>query len=92
LGIAYSFRGSVHYHHGRKHGSVQAGMVLEMLRVLHLVPKANRRRLLPDNLEEGLKAHSTVTYFLQQGHTYSIKATSPNMSLLDQAYSNYHRL
>ena len=45
LGLAYRFCISVHYHHGRKHGSVQAGMVLEELRVLHLVLKANRRRL-----------------------------------------------
>jgi hypothetical protein len=37
LVLAYSFRGSVHYHHGRKHGSMQADMVLEKeLRVLHL--------------------------------------------------------
>ena len=36
LGLAYSFRGSVHYHHGGRHGSVQADMVLEELRVLHL--------------------------------------------------------
>jgi hypothetical protein len=35
--IGLKFRGSVLYHHGRKHGSVQAGMVLEQeLRVLHL--------------------------------------------------------
>jgi hypothetical protein len=35
LGLTYRFRGSVHYHHGRKHGSIQAGMVLEKeLRVL----------------------------------------------------------
>ena len=34
LGLAYSFRGSVHYHHGGKHGSMQADMVLEELRVL----------------------------------------------------------
>ena len=33
LGLAYSFRGLVHYHHG----SMQADMVLEKeLRVLHL--------------------------------------------------------
>ena len=33
----YSFRGSVYYHHGRKHGNVQADMVLEKeLWVLHL--------------------------------------------------------
>jgi hypothetical protein len=45
LRVAYSFRGSVHYHHGRKHGSVQADMALEELRVLHLDPKVARRRL-----------------------------------------------
>ena len=37
IGLSYNVRGSVHYHHGRKHGSVQADMVLEKeLRVLHL--------------------------------------------------------
>jgi hypothetical protein len=34
-----------HYHHGGKHGSVQAGMVLEELRVLHLDPKAEEEDL-----------------------------------------------
>jgi hypothetical protein len=35
----YSFRGSVCYHHGMKHGNVQADMVLEKeLRVLHFHP------------------------------------------------------
>ena len=38
------FRGLVHYHHGRKHGSVQADMVLEKeLRVLHLDPLGSRK-------------------------------------------------
>jgi hypothetical protein len=36
LGLAYSFRGLVHYHHGRKHGNVQTDMVMEWVRVLHL--------------------------------------------------------
>jgi len=37
LGLAYSFRGSVHHHHGGKHGSVQADLVLEKeLSVLHI--------------------------------------------------------
>jgi hypothetical protein len=41
LRLAYSFRGSVHHHQGRKHGSRQADMVLEEeLRVLHLDPQA----------------------------------------------------
>ena len=30
------FRDSVHYHHGGNHGSMQADMVLEEPRVLHL--------------------------------------------------------
>jgi len=34
--LAYSFRGSVHHHHGRKHDSVLADMVLAELRVLDL--------------------------------------------------------
>ena len=33
------FQGSVQYYHGRKQGIVQADMVLEELRVLHLGPK-----------------------------------------------------
>ena len=39
LGLAYSFRGSVHYLHDKKHSSFQAGTMLEELRVLHLEPK-----------------------------------------------------
>jgi hypothetical protein len=46
LRLAYRLRGSVHYHHGRKHGSIQAGMVLEKkLRVFHLDMKALKKRL-----------------------------------------------
>ena len=41
MGLACSFRGLVHYHHGRKHGRIQTDMVLEKeLRVLHLDLKA----------------------------------------------------
>jgi hypothetical protein len=40
MGLAYRFRGSVYYHHGGKHGSVQADLVLEELRVLHLDAQA----------------------------------------------------
>jgi hypothetical protein len=46
LGLAYRLRGSVHYHHGRKHGSVWADTVLKNeLRVLHLDLRVARRRL-----------------------------------------------
>jgi hypothetical protein len=40
LGLAYSFRGLIHYYHGRNHGSLQADMVLVELRVLDLDPQA----------------------------------------------------
>ena len=53
IGLAYSFRGSVHYHYGRKHGSVQADMVLEKeLSVLHLDAKAARRKLSSTDSQE----------------------------------------
>ena len=45
LGLAYSFRDLAYYHHGGKHSRVQADLVLEKLRVLHLDLKAARRRL-----------------------------------------------
>jgi hypothetical protein len=74
LGLAYSFRGSVHHHHGGKHGSVQADIVLEEeLRVPHLDLKAARRVGLfctGQNLIiwRPSKPNHTVTHFLQQGH------------------------
>jgi hypothetical protein len=45
LGLVYSFSGLSHYHHDRKHGSIQADLVLEELRVLHLDLQAARKRL-----------------------------------------------
>jgi hypothetical protein len=73
LGLACRFRGSVHYHHGRKHGSAQIGMLLEKeQRALHLDRQAARRRLCATghSLSVGdLKACHTVTHFVQQGHT-----------------------
>jgi hypothetical protein len=43
LGLAYSFRGFVRYHHGSTHGSFQAGTVLENeLKILHLDPQATK--------------------------------------------------
>jgi len=57
------FRGSVHYHQGRGHGSVQTDIVLEKeLRVLHLHLKEARSRVSPTWLAE-----PTVTHLLQEG-------------------------
>jgi hypothetical protein len=58
LGLDYSFRGSVHYHHGMKHGSLQANIVLEeKLRVLHLDLKASRKGLTSRHLGGGSQTH-----------------------------------
>ena len=42
-----SFRGSVFYHYGGKHGSIQADMVLEKHRVLHLDLQGARKDSVP---------------------------------------------
>ena len=65
LGLAYNFRGLVHYLHGRNYGGMQAKMVLEKeLKVLHLDPNASRRLSHPGrslNTKETSKPTSTVT-------------------------------
>jgi hypothetical protein len=65
------FRGLVHYLHGRKHGNIQADMVLEWwLRVYIQI----RRQLGGGGGErKGERERESpppVTHFLQQGHTF----------------------
>jgi hypothetical protein len=58
LGLNHRFRGSVYYHHGEKHGSIQVDMVLEKeLRVLHLDPKVSKVDCVP-YLEEHKRPQS----------------------------------
>jgi hypothetical protein len=40
LGLAFTLRGLVHDHHGRKYRSIQADMVLGDPQVLHFDPQA----------------------------------------------------
>ena len=40
IGAGLQFRGLIHYHHGGKHGSVQANIVMEELRILRLDTEA----------------------------------------------------
>jgi hypothetical protein len=55
LELAYNFRGSVHYHHGRKHGTMKADMVLQKeLRVLHLDPQAAEGNCFPQAAQRRL--------------------------------------
>jgi hypothetical protein len=88
LGLAYSFRGSIHYHPGRKHGSIQANTGLEKeLRVLCLDPKEARRLSLGRSgaEEETFKAHP---------YSDTLPPTRPHLLIVSlsmgQAYSNYH--
>ena len=73
IGAGLQFRGLVH-HHGRKHGDMQADMVLEKeLRVLHLALQAAGRNgeielLRPQNLLSNDALHPTKPHLLQ-GHT-----------------------
>jgi hypothetical protein len=80
--MAYRFRGSFHYHHGGKHGSTQADIVREEPKVLLLDLKATRKRHFHGKPGGGSLLHwmeaehriskptSTVTHFLQYGHTF----------------------
>ena len=72
MGLSYGLRGLVHYHHGGKHGSVQADMVLEEQRVLHLDLQATEGDYVTGSglsIHETSKPASTVLHSLQQGHT-----------------------
>jgi hypothetical protein len=78
------FRGSVLYHHDWKHGSMQVDTVLEKeLRVLHLDLQAAGREsdwawleyLSPQSPPPTAVLPPTRPHLLQQGHTYSNKAT-----------------
>jgi hypothetical protein len=73
LGLAYSFRDLVYYHHGGKHGGRQADMVLEEeQRILYHNLAGSREKT------ETLSPAFTLTHFLQQGHAYSSKAIPVN--------------
>lgn len=63
LGLDYSFGGSVHYHHGRKHGNMQADMVLEKELKCSISGSVGSRKEDSDTLPS-IKPH-----LLQQGHT-----------------------
>jgi hypothetical protein len=82
LELSYRFRGSVHYHHGRKHGSVQADVLDKELRVLYLDLKAGKKQPPSFALDRAgtkdFKVYPTEKCFLQQDHTYFNKDTPPN--------------
>jgi len=79
LGLAYRFRGLVHYHHGRKHNGTQADTMLEKSSTSGLA--GSRRTCEPLALpgaSETSKHPLAPSDFLQQGHIYYSKVTGPN--------------
>jgi hypothetical protein len=78
LGLAYRFRGSVHYHYGRKHGSVQAGIAVEEPESSTSCTEGRQEKttLFQTARRRISRPTPTVTHFLQ--HTYSNKAIPPN--------------
>jgi hypothetical protein len=60
-----------------EHGSTQAGMAQEELRVRSSEGKQEKTGFQPARGSVS-KPTPTVRHFLQQGHTYSSKATPPN--------------
>jgi hypothetical protein len=80
------FQWFVHYRHGRKHGSIQANVVLEELSVLHLDQKAARRRLsLQPPAKLDIKPHSHYDRLLST-RLHLLIVSLP----MGQAYSNLH--
>ena len=81
IGVPYCFRGLAHYHHGRtwQHVGRQVG---EASVCSTSWSTGNRKwscvYTVPSLNIEDLKVYPTVTYFLQQGHTYFYEATPPN--------------
>ena len=76
--LAYCFRGLAHYHCW-KHGSIQADIVLEEPKVLHLDLKTVRRRLsllqvvkrrVCSALGGASRPTPTVMHFLQESQTF----------------------
>ena len=101
--LAYSLRDSVHYHHGRKGGSLQVDIVLEEPELCMSIQRQTRGVFLLQAARRRVpKSILRVTHFLQQGHSYSNKDTPPNSvtshrpniqtleSFGDQTYSNHH--
>jgi hypothetical protein len=83
IGAGLPFQYLVHYHHGGNHGSMQADMVLEKELAESSTSRSMGIRKRLRCTRSGFKflkpqCLPTMTHFLQQGYTYSKKATPPN--------------
>lgn len=86
IGVDYIFRSSVHYHHGREHGNMQADI---MLAISWYAGNRKWCHILGSVLHiyQTPKLAFTVTRCLQQGHAYSNKATLSSSQSLWRPFS-----
>jgi hypothetical protein len=75
LGLAYSFRGSVHYHPGRNTAAPRQVWCRRSWGFNTLFWRQTGEDWLPG---KGLKVHAHCAHLLQQGHIYSNKTSPPS--------------
>jgi len=105
IGAGLQFRDLVHYGHGRKHGRMQADMVLKKeLRILHLDPESQKETVFHRQLGGGSGTHwpdlstspqspaSTVTHFLCKATPSPIRPQLIVSPSRGKAYLNHHIL
>ena len=82
-GDGLQFKGLVYYYHDRRYGSMQADMVLEELRVLHLIHRQQEKNLdiLPPTRSHLLIVSLPITLW----GLFSFKGPLSFKNILDQA-------
>jgi hypothetical protein len=78
LGLAYRFRGSVHYHQSGSMAASRLSWLRQNWEFCVFIQRLLVEDWLPGNWGESFKPTPTVTHLFQPGHTYSIKATPPD--------------
>ena len=78
MGLAYRFRGSVHYHQGESMAACRQAWQRQSWKFYIFIQRLLVEDWLPGNCGENLKLTLTVTHLHKPGHTYSNKATPPN--------------
>ena len=84
MGLAYRFRGSVHYHQGRSMAASRQAWCRRSWEFYVFIQRLLVEDWLPGNWGESLKPTPTVTHPFQPGHT------SRRCHSLLQEYTNHH--
>ena len=78
LGLDYRVRSSVPYHHGEQLSAFRQSSYWRRWEFYFYVLKGRQKTNFQEARRNISKPTSTVTHFLQHGHTYSNKATYPS--------------